>query len=115
LWTLLEPATFISAQGASLTRESDLSILSSGKRPDTDTYTVTADTDLKGITAVRLEILTDDSLPLRGPGRHDNGNPVLTEFRVQATPRADPRRPNQSCCKIHGRFQPDGLVGGQSH
>jgi hypothetical protein len=62
-----------------------------GPRPDTDVYTITAHTDLRGVTAVRLEVLTDDSLPHKGPGRQDNGNLHLNEFRVQARPRGDSR------------------------
>ena len=64
-------------------------MLSSGKRPDKDTYTIVAHSDLKGISAVRLELLPDDSLPSKGPGRHENGNPVLSELRVQAAPKTN--------------------------
>src|SRR5262249_29059663 len=56
-----------------------------------DVYTVTATTALAGVTAVRLEVLTDDSLPHRGPGRQDNGNLHLNEFRVTAGPAARPK------------------------
>jgi mono/diheme cytochrome c family protein len=89
-WVPLDPATYQSAGGATLTKQPDLSLLASGKRPDKDTYTIVADTDLQGITGVRLEVLTDDSLPLRGPGRQDNGNLHLNEFRVKAAPRNAP-------------------------
>ena len=89
LWTVLAPATFTSAEGATLTRQVDLSLLSSGKRPDKDTYTVAAHTDLKGITAIRLEVLTDESLPHQGPGRQDNGNLHLSEFQVTAAPKTN--------------------------
>src|SRR5205823_9547104 len=40
--------------------------------------------DLKGITAVRVEVLTDPSLPQNGPGRQDNGNLHLSEFHLKA-------------------------------
>src|SRR5262249_20229055 len=56
-----------------------------------DVYTVTATTALAGVTAVRLEVPTDDSLPHRGPGRQDNGNLHLNEFRVTAGPAARPK------------------------
>ena len=46
----------------------DGSLLASGKRPDNDTYTVTVKTDLRGITAFRIELLPDKSLPQGGPG-----------------------------------------------
>ena len=39
-------------------------------------------TDLKAITGFRLEALTDPKLPAQGPGASENGNFVLTEFRV---------------------------------
>ena len=35
---------------------------------------------LTKVRSVRLEVLTNDSLPKRGPGRADNGNFVLSEF-----------------------------------
>jgi hypothetical protein len=38
------------------------------------------------VTAVRLELLADDALPHRGPGRQDNGNLHLSEFTVTAAP-----------------------------
>jgi Protein of unknown function (DUF1553)/Protein of unknown function (DUF1549)/Planctomycete cytochrome C len=82
LWQVLEPAECKSAEGAILARQPDGSILSGGKRPDKDTYTIVALTDLQGITGVRLEVLNDDSLPHRGPGRQDNGNLHLNEFTL---------------------------------
>ena len=82
-WEALDVETYVSADGATLTRHADGSILSAGKRPDKDTVTVTAGTKLRTVTAFRLEVLTDDSLPVKGPGRADNGNLHLTEFEVQ--------------------------------
>ena len=82
-WELLELDTFVSSDGATLTRQADGSILSGGKRPDKDVVTITGTTKLNAITAVRLEVLTDESLPTKGPGRADNGNLHLNEFEVQ--------------------------------
>ena len=47
---------------------------------------------MRGITAVQLETLTDDSLPGMGPGRGDPKRPnfVLTEFQLTAAPLSDP-------------------------
>ncbi len=89
-WLVLEPVACTSAEGATLTRKPDGSILSEGKRPEKDTYTVVADTGLPSVTGIRLELLTDDSLPLHGPGRMDNGNLHLNEFTVGAAPRGSP-------------------------
>ncbi len=82
IWIVLNPDSFTSSEGSTLTKQSDFSILSSGKKPDKDTYTITARTDLKNITAVRVEVLTDPSLPHQGPGRQDNGNFALSEFQL---------------------------------
>jgi hypothetical protein len=90
VWHVLQPSECTSAQGATLIRLPDGSILSSGKRPDTDTYAVVAQTDLQGITGVRLEVLTDASLPHGGPGRQDNGNLHLNEFAVTVATRDAP-------------------------
>jgi mono/diheme cytochrome c family protein len=89
-WVPLDPVMYRSAGGATLTKQPDLSLLAGGQRPDVDTYTIAADTDLQEISGVRLEVLTDDSLPHRGPGRQDNGNLHLNEFRILAVPRGAP-------------------------
>jgi hypothetical protein len=81
-WTILQPESFKSAGGATLTKQADNSILASGKNPTPETYTVTAKTPLSGITAIRLEVLPDKSLKANGPGRASNGNFVLNEFKV---------------------------------
>jgi hypothetical protein len=64
----------------------DNTVTVSGTNPDKDTYTVTVTSKLKDITAIRLEVLPDDKLPARGPGRAQNGNFVLNEFTVKAAP-----------------------------
>lgn len=82
-WIVLEPISFTSGSGATLTQLADHSILASGYLPDTDIYTVTAQTALTGITGFRLEALADPSLPFGGPGRQNsNGNFTLSEFTV---------------------------------
>jgi uncharacterized protein DUF1553/uncharacterized protein DUF1549 len=82
-WEPLEIETFVSSDAATLTRQADGSILSGGKRPDKDTVTVTGMSKLREVTAFRLEVLPDDSLPMKGPGRAENGNLHVTEFEVQ--------------------------------
>jgi hypothetical protein len=84
VWTVLDLAELKSKGNATLTKQPDGSILVSGPNPATDEYTLTAKTDLKGITAVRIELLPDPSLPAKGPGRAPNGNLVLNLFEVQA-------------------------------
>lgn len=85
-WLILRPLTLSSANGATMTRLADNSILVSGFNPATDVYTITADTTATGITGFRLEALPDSSLVNNGPGRANNGNFVLTEFQVAIVP-----------------------------
>ncbi|MBI5758133.1 MAG: PSD1 domain-containing protein [Planctomycetales bacterium] len=88
-WQTLDPVEFKAAEGSTLTKQLDGSLLASGQRPEKDTYTIVARTELPNITAVRLEVLTDDSLPMKGPGRQDNGNLHLNEFVVKQAPGGD--------------------------
>ncbi|MGL6095765.1 MAG: DUF1553 domain-containing protein, partial [Fimbriiglobus sp.] len=73
--------------GATLTVQPDAAILVSGKNGDTDRYllSLVAKSDAP-LTAMRLEVLPDPSLPANGPGRAVNGNFVLTEFVLLAGP-----------------------------
>ncbi|MEZ6063802.1 MAG: PSD1 and planctomycete cytochrome C domain-containing protein [Planctomycetaceae bacterium] len=84
VWQPLDADVFVSAGGADLTRLDDGSILSGGRRPDRDTVVVTTTTTLPAVTAIRLDVLCDDSLPMNGPGRMDNGNLHLNEFELRA-------------------------------
>ena len=60
-----------SAAGATLTRLPDGSVLAGGPNPAVDTYTIEADDRPgPGSPALRLEALTDPSLPGHGPGRN---------------------------------------------
>jgi hypothetical protein len=85
IWISLEPVS-LKAKGTTLTAQPDHSILSTGKNPTPEKYTVSTRTKLTGVTAVRLEVLPDASLPSQGPGRAPNGNFVLNEFRLKVAP-----------------------------
>jgi mono/diheme cytochrome c family protein len=80
-WITLKPEKAVSSGKATLTVQPDLSVLSTGKNPKKDTYTVTLRTDQKGITGLRLEALGHPSFGNPGLSR-GNGNFVLTEFEV---------------------------------
>lgn len=60
----------------------DGSYLASGKTPKTDGYVIEIAASEKPLTALKLEVLPDASLPGKGPGRSKNGNFVLSELRV---------------------------------
>jgi hypothetical protein len=92
-WTVLNPATASSAKGTPLVRQPDGSFMASGNVPAQDVFTVTANTDLKGITAVRLEVMADARLPGHGPGAASNGNFVLSAFKLLAGKAGKPAQP----------------------
>lgn len=79
-----EPAKFQTVRslgGANLVQHDDKAILASGKNPSQDTYVLEL-TSTKPVKSLRLETLTDPSLPRKGPGRAGNGNFVLAELTV---------------------------------
>ncbi|MCA9062913.1 MAG: PSD1 domain-containing protein [Planctomycetaceae bacterium] len=84
IWQILKPTAAASTQETTLTIQDDLSVLASGANPATETYTIMIPAVPGGITAIQLEVLPDDSLPQKGPGRAGNGNFVLSEFIVRA-------------------------------
>ncbi|MDZ4780863.1 MAG: DUF1553 domain-containing protein [Planctomycetia bacterium] len=83
-WTPLNVESVQSAAGTQFTLLEDGSWLASGGNPDKEQVTIKARTPLESLTAIRLEVLPDDSLSARGPGRAVNGNFVLSEFRASA-------------------------------
>ena len=80
-WSPLSYESFVSAEGSSLKRTGD-TLLSSGAKPDKDSYIITSSVPLTKITALRLDVLADPSLPMKGPGRQDNGNLTLSEIEA---------------------------------
>lgn len=91
VWTTLPPTELQASAGSTLTKQPDHSVFVEGKN-GRGSYTIKLDTDLTAITAVRLELLADDRLPSRGPGRAPNGNLVLSELKLTAAPKADPAK-----------------------
>ena len=87
-WSVLRPKTY----GATGSRTEmnllpDGSMLIGGPNTFFNNFTLVYDTDLEGITALRLEVLPDPSQPVGGPGRHPEGNFLLSEFRAAVAPR----------------------------
>ena len=88
-WLPLRPKELKAPAGTTLTASPDGSILATGAVKN-GVYEIVAETDLADITGIRLEVLTDDKLPSKGPGRAPDGNFVLTELEVVAAPKANP-------------------------
>ncbi|MFN0056340.1 MAG: PSD1 and planctomycete cytochrome C domain-containing protein [Planctomycetales bacterium] len=97
-WKVLQPLSVVSSGKARCRVLPDKSILVSGARPETDTYTFKARSPLRSLTALRLEVLPDPSLRNQGPGRGADGNFVLTGLTLSIsspnspTPREVPFR-----------------------
>ncbi len=92
-WVVFQPESIMSANGVTLKLNDDGAILASGANPATDTYMLIVKNPPRGITAFRLEVLPDDSLPQKGPGRAGNGNFVLSEFVVKHKPAEGDEQP----------------------
>jgi cytochrome c553 len=92
-WTVLRPTVpDESTGGQKYLPMPDGSFLCQGYAPTKHRVKLTTRVGLRGMTAVRLELLTDPNLPLGGPGRSIKGTGALTEFEAEAAP-AD--QPNQ--------------------
>ncbi len=89
-WCPLEIVDATSTSGATLTRLDDGTWLSGGPRPEKDVYRFTAVAPAdKALTGIRVEVLPHESLPVGGPGRHENGNFQLTELQLYVCDAAD--------------------------
>jgi hypothetical protein len=84
LWTLLDPVEFTSSGGAKLEKQVNKSLRATGPNAATETYTLRLNSLPANTTALRFEVLPDESLNGKGPGRSINGNIVLTEFKLLA-------------------------------
>jgi hypothetical protein len=83
-WRVLPPDVVTTTGSSDLKVLEDGSVLASGPTSDHETYRFVFRGGLRGTTAIRLEALTDPSLPGSGPGRAHNGDFVLSEFKVLA-------------------------------
>jgi Protein of unknown function (DUF1549)/Protein of unknown function (DUF1553) len=92
-WTVLRPEVDEESTGGErYLPQDDGSFLALGYAPTHHTVKMTVRTDVKNITAFRLELLTDPNLPLGGPGRSIYGTSALTEFKVEAAPADAPKK-----------------------
>jgi hypothetical protein len=72
--------------------QKDGSYLAQGYAPTKFTIPFSSKTKLAGITAFRLELLTDPNLPRGGPGRSIQGTCALSEFSVEVAPADHPEK-----------------------
>ena len=85
-WSVLDIVSHKTVSGTNLQKQPDGSLLRVGNTPAKDTYTVLSSTNQTNITAIRLEALTHESFPRKGPGLAKNGNFCLTDLQVAIRP-----------------------------
>jgi mono/diheme cytochrome c family protein len=86
-WVFPKIAAMKSANGSTFSPKEDGSVLIGGPNPPRELIAFTFQTELKGITGLRIEALTDPSLVKKGPGRAANGNFCLTDLTVAVAPK----------------------------
>ena len=85
-WEKVTPKIESLEQGDDARLLEDGSVLFTAPGLDRSDVTVSFITKLTNVTQLRLEALTHDSLPNKGPGRTPHGNFVLSEITVSRTP-----------------------------
>ncbi|MBL8817810.1 MAG: PSD1 domain-containing protein [Planctomyces sp.] len=86
IWEPLHLVSVTSNAGTKFENLPDGSVLSTGAPPLKEVITIAADSYRGDARAIRLEALTHDSLPARGPGRAGNGNFALGNIEVHVVP-----------------------------
>lgn len=85
-WQSLHVVDVNSTAGTKFEQLEDGSWLATGDAPNKEVITIQAEANQSKLRAIRLETLTHDSLPHRGPGRAGNGNFALGNISVDVTP-----------------------------
>ncbi len=100
-WETVKTDQSHSKKGTTFEVLEDQSLLAGGNQPNNDVYTIEISTDVKNITAIRLEALPHKSLPGNGPGRApytvtktlEIGNYLLSEIQVyNVSKKGEPKR-----------------------
>ena len=82
-WVVLNPEEASAENGGKLRAAADGSVIvEEDSKGASDTYALKVKPGLSGIVAFRLEALTSDKAPARGPGWGEDGGFALTEFFV---------------------------------
>ncbi len=85
VWQLAKPRETSATGDVKLAWQNDGSVTAAGGKSPSD-YTIVVASPLTNITGVMLEVLPDEGLPEFGPGRHSDGNFVLSELELKWAP-----------------------------
>jgi hypothetical protein len=94
-WVPLTGAEMSASYPAKFTQQPDAAIFVEGASAK-GTYRIAAPIPIDRVTGIRLEALSDDRIPGRGPGRSGGGNFVVTEFTARWLPATGPQKLVQS-------------------
>ncbi|MCA9051272.1 MAG: PSD1 domain-containing protein [Planctomycetaceae bacterium] len=90
VWETLNVTRIEYAAGTKFESLHDGSWLAVGSAPEKDVLTITAHSRGSAACGLRLEALTHDSLPQKGPGRAANGNFALGDLQIAVTEDSSP-------------------------
>ena len=85
-WLAVRPTKLTTASGEPPKWLTDESALFAAPGPERETITLSLEVKQGTVESLKLEALTDASLPMQGPGRVAHGNFVLSEIRIMAQP-----------------------------
>ncbi|MCA9085721.1 MAG: DUF1553 domain-containing protein, partial [Planctomycetaceae bacterium] len=86
-WETLNVVEIKAENGSKFESHGDGSWLAVSDAPDKEVLTIVAESRGRSASSLRLEVLTHDSLPQKGPGRAGNGNFALGNIKVEAAAR----------------------------
>ena len=107
-WEPVEILDLGASGGSELRLQDDGSVLAVGDPPDVDTYELVFRSGSLPITGLKLEVLTDASLPQNGPGRHENGNFHLNEVALFRETKSDTGWESVKLGKVESDFSQEG-------
>ena len=116
VWKTLPGGTVETVSKTIFNRASDGSWLATGKAADKDKLTLGWQAGSEAFTAIQLELLSDPSLPAKGPGRATNGNLVIQELVLEFQPAspADAKPVKFKLVRPRASFSQDGFPVGNA-
>ena len=82
-WSILKEGSIFASFGTKFDRLPDHSWIPKGDNSTKNVYVIQAKSPLRKITGLRLELLTDPTLPFNGPGRSTTGGLFLSEVMLE--------------------------------
>ncbi len=82
-WSILREGSIFASFGTKFDRLPDFSWIPKGDNSTKNVYVIQAKSPLKKITGLRLELMTDATLPFNGPGRSTTGGLYLSEVVLE--------------------------------